>query len=155
MMKMFVAIAIGAAAVSAPASAQGSNGGFMMRDQTRQEALQRADMLFQMLDANHDGTVTRAEAEAAAAQFAASRGGENGSRVGGRMQRMIDEAFGTSQSLTRQQFEAQMLARFDALDLNHDGVVTAAERQQARQQRMQAQSPAQSPVQSPAQPPRQ
>jgi hypothetical protein len=31
-----------------------------------------------------------------------------------------------------QQFEAQQLARFDAMDLNHDGTVTAAERQQAR-----------------------
>lgn len=147
MIKMFVAIAIGAGVVAGPIWAQGSNGGVMMRDETRQEALQRADMLFQMLDTNHDGTVTRAEAEAAAAQFAASRGGDNGSRIGGRMQRMIDETFGTTQSQTRQQFEAQMLARFDALDLNHDGVVTAAERQQARQQRAQTQSPAQNPQQ--------
>lgn len=155
MMKMLVAIAIGAGVVSTPVFAQGANNGFMMRDQTRQEALQRADMLFQMLDANHDGTVTRAEAEAAAAQFAASRGGENGSRGMGRMQRMIDQLFGTSQSLTRQQFEAQALARFDALDLNHDGVVTATERQQARQQRSPVPPTAQDPAQGPAQPPRQ
>jgi hypothetical protein len=47
---------------------------------------------------------------------------------------MIDEAFATSQSLTLQQFEAQSLARFDAADLNHDGIVTAAERQAARGQ---------------------
>jgi hypothetical protein len=66
------------------------------------------------------------------------------------MQRMIDEAFGSAQSLTLQQFEAQALARFDAMDLNHDGVVTAAERQQARQQRMQGQAPAPQP-QAPAQ----
>ena len=31
-----------------------------------------------------------------------------------------------------QQFEAQQLARFDRDDLNHDGTVTTAERQQAR-----------------------
>ncbi len=43
---------------------------------------------------------------------------------------MIDEAFAGAPSLTLQQFEAQALARFDAADLNHDGVVTAAERQQ-------------------------
>ena len=35
----------------------------MQRDQTRAEAQQRADMLFQMLDANKDGTVTKAEAD--------------------------------------------------------------------------------------------
>jgi len=50
------------------------------------------------------------------------------------MQRMIADAFATSPSLTLQQFEAQALARFDAADLNHDGIVTAAERQQARAQ---------------------
>ena len=38
------------------------------------------------------------------------------------------------QTLTLQQFEAQSLARFDAMDLNHDGTVTAAEREQARTQ---------------------
>ena len=45
---------------------------------------------------------------------------------------MIDRAFGTAESLTLQQFEAQELARFDRDDLNHDGVVTAAERQRVR-----------------------
>src|SRR5579884_3241788 len=143
MKKLIFAIAFGAAVVSAPVMAQGFGG---HRDQTRAEAQQRADMLFQMMDTNRDGVVTKAEAEQALAQFEASRGGdENGGRGGGRMHRMIDQAFGTGQSLTLQQFEAQALARFDAQDLNHDGVVTAAERQQARQQRMQVQ-----PQQAPA-----
>ena len=31
--------------------------------QTRAEAQQRADMMFQLFDMNHDGTVTRAEAD--------------------------------------------------------------------------------------------
>ena len=48
---------------------------------------------------------------------------------------MIDQAFGTAQSVTRAQFEALTLARFDAQDLNHDGTVTAAEREQLRAQR--------------------
>ena len=141
MKRAFLAIAFGAAVVSAPALAQdsGGRGGFMQRDQTRAEAQQRADMMFQMMDANRDGTVTKAEAEAALAQFEAARGGNNGGRGGGRMQRMLDQAFATSQSLTQQQFEAQALARFDAMDLNHDGTVTAAERQQLRTQRAQAQ----------------
>src|SRR5579884_494404 len=121
------------AAMAVPAFAQAPRqGGFMQRDQTRAEVQQRADMIFQMIDANHDGVVTRQEAEAAAANFAARSGGEG--RGGGRFQRIIDEAFGNAQSITLQQFEAQQLARFDAMDLNHDGVVTAAEREQFRAQ---------------------
>ena len=136
MKKFLVMVALSATVLPAAALAQGGGGGgMMMKDQTRAEAQQRTDMLFQMLDANHDGTVTRAEADQALAQFQAARGGENGGQRGGRFQRMIDEAFATSQSLTLQQFEGQSLARFDAADLNHDGVVTAAERQAARGQR--------------------
>jgi hypothetical protein len=143
MNKLILAIALGTAVVSAPVLAQdsGGRGGWMQRDQTRAEAQQRADMMFQMMDTNRDGTVTKAEAEQALAQFQAARGGDSG-RGGGRMQRMIDQAFGTSQSLTQQQFEAQALAQFDAMDLNHDGTVTAAERQQMRAQRAQTPPPA-------------
>jgi hypothetical protein len=148
MKKLLVTVALGAAFMSAPVMAQGFGGG---HDQSRAEAQQRADMLFQMLDANHDGTVTRAEAQQAAAQFEAQRGGDNAGRGGWRMQRMMDQAFATGDSLTLQQFEAQALARFDAQDLNHDGTVTAAERQQAREQRSQAQSPVGAPVQPPRQ----
>ena len=134
MKKLLMAVALGAAMVSTSAFAQeqGRRGGWM-KDQTRQEAQQRADMMFQMLDANKDGTVTKAEAEQALAQFQAARGGDSG-RGGGRMQRMIEQEFATSHSITLQQFEAQALARFDAQDINHDGTVTAAERQQARAQ---------------------
>ena len=134
MNKLLVTIALGAAMVSTSAFAQDQGGrGGWMKDQTRQEAQQRADMMFQMLDANKDGTVTKGEAEQALAQFQASRG-DDGGHGGGRMQRMIDQLFASSPSLTLQQFEAQSLARFDAMDLNHDGTVTAAERQQARAQ---------------------
>src|SRR5689334_17112782 len=107
MKKLLITVALGAAFISAPLFAQGVGGG---RDQTRAEAQQRADMLFQMLDANHDGVVTRAEAQQAAAQFQAQRGDDNG-RGGGRIQRMLDRAFATGDSLTLQQFEAQALAR--------------------------------------------
>src|SRR6476646_10091171 len=136
MKKLFVTVALGAAFLSAPTLAQGGGGGgVLQKDQTRAEAQQRTDMLFQMLDANHDGTVTRTEADQALANFQAMRGGgENGGHGGGRLQRMIDDAFATSQSLTLQQFEAQSLARFDAADANHDVTVTAAERQAARGQ---------------------
>lgn len=149
MKELIFAISFGAAVVSTPVLAQGLGGG---HDQTRAQAQQHADMIFQMMDANHDGVVTKAEAEQALAQFQASRGNgdENGGH-GGRMQRMIDRMFGAAQSLTLQQAEAEALARFDAMDLNHDGVVTAEERQQARQERMQGHAPAPQPD-APAQP---
>ncbi|HJP68814.1 MAG TPA: hypothetical protein VJ846_07915 [Sphingomicrobium sp.] len=137
MKKMIIALAVGAAAVSTPIMAQAPGGGHRGwggGDQTREEAKQRADMIFQMIDSNRDGVVTREEAEQAVAQFQASRGNsEGGSRGGGMMQRMIDQMFASSPSLTLQQFEAQALARFDAQDLNHDGTVTAEERRQARE----------------------
>jgi hypothetical protein len=142
MRKILVTVALGAAAVSAPILAQG---GFMQRDMTRDQAKQMADLMFQRLDANRDGIVTKAEADQAAAQLG---GGENG-RGAGRIQRMIQRAFTASDSVTQAQFEAQALARFDAQDLNHDGTVTAAERQQRREQRGQAPAPA--PVQPPPQ----
>jgi Ca2+-binding EF-hand superfamily protein len=106
----------------------------MQQDMTRQQAQQMADTMFQRFDLNHDGTVTREEAEQAASQF------------GGRGARMLDRVFGTAQSLTLQQFETQSLARFDTQDLNHDGTVTAAERQQAREQ-MRTQHSAENPGQ--------
>jgi len=138
MQKLIITIALGAAIIATPALAQAPSGagGNMQRDQTRAQAQQRADMMFQMLDTNKDGTVTKAEADAALAQFQAARGGdEQAGRGAGRMQRMLDQAFGTAQSLTQAQLEAQVLARFDAQDLNHDGTVTAAEREQLRAQR--------------------
>ena len=146
MKKMLVTIALGVGAVSAPALAQApGGGGFMQRDFTRDQAKQMADMMFQQLDANHDGTLTRAEADQGAAQFSSPRGG-------GRIQRMIAQAFGDAQSVTLQQFEAKALARFDAQDLNHDGTVTAAERQQAREQRAQTQPTAPASQDAPAKP---
>lgn len=124
----------GAAAMATPALAQ-SPGGYMQRDITRAQAQQMADTMFQQLDANHDDVVTRAEADQGAAQFASAHGG-------GRIQRMIARAFGDAQQVTIQQFETQALTRFDAQDLNHDGTVTSAERQQSRAQR-EAASPGQ------------
>lgn len=125
MKTLLISIALGAVAVSTQAFAQMPEGrGMMQQDMTRQQALQMADSMFKRFDLNHDGTVTRQEAEQAASQFGA---GERGAR-------MIDRVFGDAQALTLQQFEAQALARFDRDDLNHDGTVTAAEREQVRAQ---------------------
>ena len=134
MKTMLATIGLAAAMISTPAVAQdGGRGGWMQRDQTRADAQQRADTMFQMLDTNKDGTVTKAEAQQALEQFMAARGGGEG-RGAGRIQQMIDVAFGSGQSITLQQFEAQALARFDRMDLDHNGTVTAAERQQTRAQ---------------------
>jgi len=120
----------------APMQQQGNLRGNWLQaeDQTRQQAQQRADMMFQRLDANHDGTVTRQEAEQAAAQM--GQGGEGG-RGGRFAARMMDRLFSQGDSVTLVQFQAQALARFDRQDLNHDGTVTADERQQARAARAQ------------------
>lgn len=125
MKTLLATIALGATIISTQALAQdqhgGPGGGWMQQDMTRQQAQQMADEMFQRFDTNHDGVLTRQEAEQAASQF------------GGRGARMLDRMFGDAQSLTLQQAEAQALARFDRQDLNHDGTVTAAERQQARE----------------------
>lgn len=153
-MKIFLAtIALAATAISMPAFAQeGGRGGWGQRDQTRADAQQRADGMFQMLDINKDGTVTKAEAQQALEQFMAARGGGEG-RGAGRIQQMIDVAFGTGQTITLQQFEALALARFDRMDLDHNGTVTAAERQQARvQAQAQGAAPAAPAPAAPAKP---
>ncbi|MFL6721303.1 MAG: hypothetical protein ACJ8FT_05810 [Sphingomonas sp.] len=152
MKTLLVTVALGAAMISAPLAAQapggGERGAWQQRDQTRQEAQQRADMMFQMLDANKDGAVTKAEADQALAQFQAMRGDDKGGRGGGRMQRLVEQLFAASPSVTQAQVEALALARFDAQDLNHDGTVTVAERQQLREQR-QAMKPQAAPVAQP------
>ena len=126
MHKILIPLALGAAIASTAAVAQDQQqqGGRWMQDMTRAQAQQMADGMFQRFDLNHDGVVTRQEAEQGASQFGAGR----------RAEKMIDRMFGSAQSLTLQQAEAQALARFDRDDLNHDGVVTAAERQQVRAQ---------------------
>ena len=141
----FVTVAVAAAiALAAQASAQAPapvpaptapqanlRGNWLQADQTRQQAQQRADLMFQRLDANHDGTVTRQEAEQAAAQM--GQGGRGGKFAA----RLVERLFAGAASVSQAQFEAQALQRFDRQDLNHDGTVTADERQQARAARAQ------------------
>ena len=125
MKRLLGVIALGATIISTQAIAQdesGGGGGRMQQDMTREQARQRADQMFQRFDLNHDGVVTRDEAQQALSQFGAGK----------RAERMVDRMFGDSQSITLQQAEAQVLARFDRDDLNHDGIVTSAERQQER-----------------------
>jgi len=115
----------------APGQPQGNlRGNWLQADQTRQQAQQRADLMFQRLDANHDGVITRQEADQAAAKLSGTRAIE-------RTARLIERLFSSGPTVTQAQFQAQALARFDRQDLNHDGTVTADERQQARAARQQ------------------
>ena len=115
------------------ARGQGGHGGWRA-DRSRQQAQQMADTMFQRFDINRDGVLTRDEAQQALSQATNARGGDagEGDQAGGRAQRMLGRMFGDAASVTLAQFEGQALARFDREDLNRDGVVTAAERQQAR-----------------------
>ena len=155
-MTRYLFIAAAAAAVAAfgsqaqaqdqaPAPAQaapqsGLRGNWLQADMTRQQAQQRADRLFQRFDLNHDGIVTREEAKQAGGPLMAERaasGKDGAPGLGGHTLRFLERTFAGAQSVTEQQFEQAMLAHFDQMDLNHDGVVTADERQQARGQRRQ------------------
>jgi len=116
-------------------------------EQRRQE---RAGHAFDRLDLNHDGNITRTEFDQARAQLREQRGerrAERGERRGMRgMHRRGgpggfrgrgeggQRMFGEQGFVTLEQMRERALARFDRGDLNHDGTLTAAERQQSRQQ---------------------
>ena len=96
---------------------------------------------FERLDRNNDNMISReewAEAQAQRAQRQTARGGERGQRVamrgrmGGVMLRMADAD--RDRRVTLQEAEAAALRRFDRVDLNRDGRITPAERQQLRGQ---------------------
>lgn len=132
MKTMLATIALGATIISTQAFAQ-DGGRWADRNETRQDAVQQADRMFDRFDFNHSGVITREQAEQLVQQYGAGK----------RARRMIDRMFGDSQSLTRQQVEAEALARFDRDDLNHDGVITPAERAQAKAARSAGQNPGQ------------
>ena len=114
-------------------------------DVTRQQVIERTDQRFQRLDADRDGSVSRAEFDQAQAQRMARRGergehGEHGRGMGG-MHRghgwggmRGEQMFGEQGFVTREQMRERALARFDRADANRDGTLTSAERQQAREQ---------------------
>lgn len=143
MIKSLIFTAIFIAACATPAFAQASppQAGAVPADLapiTRDEALQRADSLFNQLDLNHDGTVTRDEALQATMQLRAERkatGVDVAPGIGGHTARFLERQFEGVQSINRQQFEQAMLAHFDEMDLNHDGVLSTEERQQAKSKR--------------------
>jgi len=100
---------------------------------TREMALQRADSLFEQLDMNHDGLLTPREVLLAGGKLRAERastGVDVAPGIGGQTARYMKRRFAGARSISREQFEAGMLAHFDEMDRDHDGVLTAAERAQ-------------------------
>ena len=120
--------ALAALVAIAPASAQPVQSPMVPRApmaqvQTRAQIGTQVATMFQRLDANRDGFVTRAESQANA--------GVRGNRQGRMMQRRAN--------VTPQQRAARQAARFDRIDLNRDGAVTRDEFTRAtamRQQRV-------------------
>lgn len=86
----------------------------------------RLDAEFTKLDTNKDGQLSRAEFMAAAPQSAST---PNGAALLAQLDKNKDG------KVTPDEFRAPVLARFDAIDTNHDGTISATERQAAQAQR--------------------
>ncbi len=102
---------------------------------TRQEAVHRADRLFDALDVNHDGVLTRSEATTAGSELKAERaetGVDVAPGVGGHTGRYMKHHFALETSITRDRFDRAFMAHFDKMDRNHDGILTAEERAQTQ-----------------------
>ncbi len=113
-----------------PALAQeseGAPGAHWNQPQTRAEAEARAQMVFDQLDANHDGAITQDEV----ATFTRLMG--DNVRMVARVTRMFGDADANHDGkLTAAEAKAHADAAFDAADTNHDGTLTPEERQAAR-----------------------
>lgn len=97
-------------------------------------------------DANKDGTISRAEFDAAAQQMKARMEHASLAR-GGAATRMFDAADANKDGkVTLAEMQQAALAQFDRADLNHDGTITPDERLQARKLFKRARGSAQAPA---------
>ena len=138
-MKMFIAAAaLSTAAGATQPAVESANLGQQLPELTREQTRNRADELFDRFDLNHDGYVTRGEARALGRKLLllrAATGRDVAPGIGGHTLRFLEHRFTGLGEVTKPQFEQALLAHFDEMDINHDGTLTAAERQQARAQR--------------------
>ncbi len=108
---------------------------------TRAEAIAQADARFAQMDTDRDGRVSGGEMQAYRAALhdrmvASGRdvpvpppGGRKHDGMGRRMDPNGDG------SVTREEFEARALKRFDRMDANHDGAIDTTERANAAEMR--------------------
>jgi len=123
------------------------------REQRRERMAER---MFDRLDLDRNGSITREEMAQARTRHHAGRGeGGRGARGPGMRHRRMGmrhggpggpgmrgmrggrgaALFGEQGFVTREQWRERALARFDRVDADRDGTVTAAERRAAREQR--------------------
>ncbi len=142
--------ALALAAVPAAAQVAGANAGQpdlreRAAETTRAQAEARAAAMFDRIDTNRDGVIDEAE-RAAAREAAQARMAERGAarraqmeqrrtKMGERRAKMA-EGRQAEAPTTRDAAIARALERFDRMDANKDGVVTADERRAARAARM-------------------
>ncbi len=157
MKHMFVALFISLAAGGTVYAADQALDGTVTRDAARSHAdamftqmdankdgkLDQADRqdrraaIFDRLDSNHDGQISREEFRAAPdgppGMGMGQRGGHRmGQRGGMHMNRHGMADANKDGALSREEFIAAALQRFDRADTDHDGRVTSAERQAMR-----------------------
>lgn len=121
-----------------PAAAQdgGSRHTSWDTPESKADAEQHAMMIFDQLDANHDGVLTQGEVDT----FVKLIGGNP--QMTARVTRMFSESdVNHDGKVTAAEAKARADAAFDAADANHDGMLTPEERQAARQQHRDEQVP--------------
>ena len=134
-MTMLVFVAAVAAAMGASQPAPPAHSFAKQPNLTREQVRERADELFDRFDLNHDGFVTRSEAQMLGTKLMllrAATGRDQAPGIGGHTLRFLKRRFAGLDAVTKPQFEAAFLAHFDEMDVNHDGILTAAERDKAR-----------------------
>lgn len=113
-----------------PAFAQDTGGqphGSWNSSQTKEEAEQRAQMVFEQLDANHDGFITQDEI----ATFTKMMG--DNPRIVGRVTKMFGDADANHDGkVSAAEAKARADAAFDAADTDHDGTLSPEERMAAK-----------------------
>jgi hypothetical protein len=132
-MRMLIAAALGAVIAAQPGAQAVVP--LQQPDLTRDQAGDRADQLFDRFDLNQDGFVTREEAQTLGSKLLllrAATGRDVAPGIGGHTLRFLERRFAGVEAVTKPQFEAAFLAHFDEMDINHDGVLTAGERERAR-----------------------
>ena len=131
MKKIMVATGLATLATLAGAAAAQTADSRPRADVTRAQLAARLDARFARLDTDRDGNGALSPTEFAARGDRAERGE---GRRGGR--RRFGGGAGVDANgdgtISRAEFQARALARFDRGDLDRNGVLTAAERQQAR-----------------------